>query len=61
MYLPYPFLYSLAPDARGTAAISVADGQVGRLVAAASRSGRWVARRAPARAVRRSVAGPPFK
>jgi hypothetical protein len=61
MYLPYPFLYSLAPDASGTGGISMADGQVGRLVAAASRSGRWVARRTPARAVLRSVAGLAFK
>jgi hypothetical protein len=61
MYLPYPFLSSLAPDARGTARISVTDGQVGRLFAAASRSGRRVARRAPARAPLRPVAGPSCK
>lgn len=61
MYLPYSFLYSLTPDARGTAQISVADGQVGRLFAAASRSGRRVARRVPSRAALRPVAGPPFK
>jgi hypothetical protein len=61
MYLPFPFLYSLAPGARGIAQIGVADGQVGRLFAAASRSGRRVARRAPARAALRPAAGRPCK
>jgi hypothetical protein len=61
VYLPYPFLYSLAPDAKGSTQVSVAEEQIGRLFAAASRSGRRVARRAPTQVVLRPVAGPPFK